>query len=161
MGFGLTCEVQSIRHAIAILGYRPLNRWLSLLLATASASPMAPALTRNAVTRGRVCELLGAYNLDKNDQDNLFITGVFSVLDALLESPMEEILERINIPETIADALLTRTGLYGPILSLAEACVSQDTDRIQDLSDALILSADQVNDAHLRALAWVEQLGLD
>lgn len=159
--FGLTCEIQSIRHAVSILGYRPLYKWLTLLLATASPSPMAPVLTRTAVTRGRLCELLGAYHLPKTEQDNLFITGVFSLLDALLETPMAQIMERLTLPDSVADALLHRSGIYGPILELAEACESADPSRIDPLAEALFLSPEQVNAAHLQALAWVEQLGLD
>ncbi len=158
---GLTCEIQSIRHAVSILGYGPLNKWLTLLLATASPSPMAPVLSRTAVTRGRLCELLGACHLAKSEQDNLFITGVFSMLDALLETPMEQVLERITIPESVADALLSRSGIYGPILALAEACESGDASRIDTLAESLFLSPEQVNEAHLKALAWVEQLGLE
>lgn len=160
-GFGLTCEVQSIRHAVSILGYKPLNKWLTLLLVTASPSPMAPVLSRTAVTRGRLCELLGAYHLSKGELDNLFITGVFSLLDALLETPMDQLMERVHLPENVADALLQRSGIYGPILSLAEACELGDAARIERLAEDLFLSPDQVNQAHLSALAWVEQLGLD
>lgn len=160
-GFGLTCEIQSIRHAVSILGYQPLYKWLTLLLATASPSPMAPVLTRTAVTRGRLCELLGAFNLPKGEQDNLFITGVFSLLDALLETPMEQVLERIAIPAGVADALLTRSGLYGPILDLAIACETGEVDRIDALAESLLLSPEQVNQCHLEALAWVEQVGLE
>lgn len=158
--FGLTCEIQSIRHAVSILGYRQLNKWLTLLLATASPSPMAPVLTCTAVTRGRLCELLGAYHLPNGEQDNLFITGVFSMLDALLETPMEQVLERIAIPESVADALLSRSGIYGPILALTEACEQGEASRIESLAESLFLSPEQVNQAHLKALAWVEQLGL-
>jgi len=99
--------------------------------------------------------------LAKSEQDNLFITGVFSMLDALLETPMEQVLERITIPESVADALLSRSGIYGPILALAEACESGDASRIDTLAESLFLSPEQVNEAHLKALAWVEQLGLE
>lgn len=56
---GPSCEIQSIRHAVSILGYRQLYKWLTPLLATVSPSPLAPVLTHTAVTRGRLCELLG------------------------------------------------------------------------------------------------------
>ncbi len=58
-GFGLSCEVQSFKHAVTILGYDKLNKWLSLLLATASKDPMAPALMHTALTRARLMEVLG------------------------------------------------------------------------------------------------------
>lgn len=159
--FGLSCEIQSIRHAVSILGYRPLSKWLALLLATASHSPRAPVLTRTAVTRGRLCELLGAYHLAMSEQENLFITGAFSMLDALLETPMEQVLERIAVSENVAAALLSRSGIYGPILALAEACEYAEASRIESLAESLFLSPEQVNEAHLKAIAWVEQLGLE
>lgn len=160
-GFGLSCEVQSIRHAVSILGMQPLYRWLTLLLATAGASPTSPALARTAITRGRLCELLGRAVLARADQDNLFIVGVFSLLPAMLEMSMSQVLERVIIPERIADALLARSGLYGPFLALAEAVEEGDAARLETLSADLMLSPDQVSTAHLQALTWVEQLGID
>ncbi|MDP2831814.1 MAG: EAL domain-containing protein [Pseudomonadota bacterium] len=160
-GFGLSCEVQSIRHAVSILGMQPLYRWLSLLLVTAGTGPTAPTLARTAITRGRLCELLGKQSLPRNDQDNLFIVGVFSLLPALLEITMEQLLERVVIPESFADALLQRSGLYGPFLALAEAVESGEPQRLEDLGTSLMLTPDRVNEAHMQALAWVEQLGID
>ncbi|MEW6676667.1 MAG: EAL domain-containing protein [Pseudomonadota bacterium] len=160
-GFGLSCEVQSIRHAVSILGMQPLYRWLTLLLATAGSNPTSPALSRTAITRGRLCELLGKTELPRADQDNLFIVGVFSLLPAMLEMTMDQVLDRVVIPEKVADALVDRSGLYGPFLALTEAVESDDGERLEDLTQALMLSPDQVSEAHLQALAWVEQLGLD
>jgi len=160
-GFGLSCEVQSIRHAVSILGMQPLYRWLSLLLVTAGTGPTAPTLARTAITRGRLCELLGKQSLPRNDQDNLFIVGVFSLLPALLEITMEQLLERVVIPESFADALLHRLGLYGPFLALAEAMESGELQRLEELTTSLMLTTGRVNEAHMQALAWVEQLGID
>ena len=160
-GFGLSCEVQSIRHAVSILGMQPLYRWLSLLLVTAGTGPTSPTLARTAITRGRLCELLGQECLPRSDQDNLFIVGVFSLLPALLEITMEQLLDRVVIPETFADALLHHRGIYGPFLALAVSVEGGELAHIENLSSVLMLSAETVNEAHLRALTWVEQLGID
>ncbi len=160
-GFGLSCEVQSIRHAVSILGMQPLYRWLTLLLVTAGSAPTMPTLARTAITRGRLCELIGKVCLSKGDQDNLFIVGVFSLLPAFLEMPMEQVLERIVIPEKLVDALSDRTGIYGPFLALTEAVESGNSQQLEDLASSLMVTPDQVSQAHLQALAWVEQLGLD
>lgn len=160
-GFGLSCEVQSIRHAVSILGMQPLYRWLSLLLVTAGTGPAAPTLARTAITRGRVCELLGKSTLGRNEQDNLFIVGVFSLIPALLEITMEQLLDRVVIPESFSDALLNRSGLYGPFLALAEAMESGDVQSLEAFSSALMLTPGEVSEAHMQALAWVEQLGID
>jgi EAL and modified HD-GYP domain-containing signal transduction protein len=160
-GFGLSCEVQSIRHAVSILGMQPLYRWLTLLLVTAGSNATSPAQARTAITRGRLCELLGKTSLPRSDQDNLFIVGVFSLLPAMLEMTMEQVLERVVMPEKISDALLDHSGLYGPFLALTEAMESEDAARLEDLTLSLMLSPAQVSEAHLQALGWVEQLGLD
>jgi EAL and modified HD-GYP domain-containing signal transduction protein len=118
-------------------------------------------LARTAITRGRLCELLAKNALPRADQDNLFIVGVFSLLPAFLEMPMDQVLERIVIADKIADALLDRSGLYGPFLALAEAVEEGDERRLEALTESLMLSPRQVSEAHLQALAWVEQLDLD
>lgn len=160
-GFGLSCEVQSIRHAVSILGMQPLYRWLTLLLVTAGGAPTMPTLARTAITRGRLCELVGKSCLPRADQDNLFIVGVFSLLPAFLEMPMEQVLERIVIPEKIVDALADRSGIYGPFLLLAEAVESGDAKQLEQLAGSLMMTPEKISQAHLQALAWVEQLGLD
>jgi EAL and modified HD-GYP domain-containing signal transduction protein len=160
VGFGLSCEIQSIRHALAILGYQQLYRWLTLLVVTANEGATPPALMKTAVTRGRLTELLGQDFLDKTERDNLFIVGIFSLLDAMLEMPMDQILEKLILPEPISDALLHREGIYGPFLQLAEACESSDIAHIRELAESLTLDPDRVNVAHIQALAWVEDLGV-
>lgn len=160
VGFGLSCEIQSIRHALNILGTQQLYRWLTLLLVTAGEHSAVPALMKTAITRGRLTELLGEGYLEKADCDNLFITGIFSLLDAMLEMPMDQVLEKILLPEAINDALLGREGIYGPFLELAEACEDAETLRIVQIAESLQMDPEQVNSKHIAALAWVEELGI-
>lgn len=160
VGFGLSCEIQSLRHALAILGYQQLYRWLTLLLVTAGEGSTSPALMKTAVTRGRLTELLGMDMLEGADRDNLFIVGVFSLLDVMLEMPMEEVLDKLTLPDSISDALLTQDGLYGPFLGLAIACEEGNTELIEKLSFSLQLEPDKINQSHIAALAWVETLGI-
>lgn len=160
-GFGLSCEIQSFRHAVTILGYQKLYRWLTLLLVTAGAETgSAPALLKTAVTRGRLVELLGGQFLDGQEKDNLFIVGMFSLLDVLLDMPMDRVLETLILPDTVCDALLERTGLYGPYLELAEACEDPDMTEVPRLCEHLLISPDMLNRAHVQSLAWVEEIGV-
>lgn len=155
--FGLGCEVQSLRQALALLGYAPLYRWLTLLLATASSSGYAPVLMETAVVRGRMAELLGMAALGKSDAENLFVAGMFSLLDRLLGMPMKEVLGSIQLPPAVMEALLTRGGTYGPYLALAEAC-ELSSELVSPLADSLKLTALDVNRAHLSALAWAQSV---
>lgn len=158
VGFGLSCEIQSINHAITILGRKQLYRWLTLLMVTAGENATPPALMKTCLTRGRLTELLGESYFEKAERDNLFTVGVFSLLDAVLKTKMTDILEKIQLPETVSEALLTRTGIYGPFLQLAEACEEADNQKIVELAEALQYDATKVNESHMQALAWVEEM---
>jgi EAL and modified HD-GYP domain-containing signal transduction protein len=158
VGFGLSCEIQSIHHALTILGRKQLFRWLTLLMVTAGDNSTPPALMKTCLTRGRLTELLGETYFNKQDKDNLFIVGVFSLLDVVLQTPMEKVLEKIQLPETVIDAISTRTGVYGPFLQLTEACEQADTAKIRELAGLLSFDANKVNECHMKALAWVEEL---
>ncbi len=160
VGFGLSCEIQSINHALTILGRKQLYRWLTLLMVTAGENSTPPALMKTSITRGRLTELLGESYFEKHDRDNLFIVGVFSLLDAILKMPMQDVLEKIQLPEPVTEALLTRTGIYGPFLQLTEACEDADNKRILEIAELLQFDAKKVNECHIAALAWAETLGL-
>ena len=154
-GFGAGREVQSIRQAISLMGYAPLYRWLTMLLASASASGYSPVLMETAVVRGRLTELLGLNALPKVEAENLFVAGMFSLLDRLLGLPMQEVLETIPLPPEVVRALLSREGMYGPYLALAEAC-ELSSNLVGSLAGSLDLSPLEVNKAHLSALAWAQ-----
>ena len=154
-GFGLAVEVKSLRHAVGIIGYSPLYRWLSLLLATASSGEQAAVLMQTAIIRGRLAELLGKDKLAKGEAENLFVTGMFSLLDRLLGVSMDEALQHIHLPEAVTQALLLREGSYGPYLALAESCELKN-GMSGALADGLGLSAKYVNEAHLAAMAWTQ-----
>ncbi|MES2365367.1 MAG: HDOD domain-containing protein [Pseudomonadota bacterium] len=158
-GFGLGCEIESLRHAIQVLGYTPLYRWLSVLLATAGASKSAQLLMRTALIRGRFAELLGETFLPKSELDNLFVAGLFSLLDQLLGISMAEVLDKIQLPEAMSQALLAREGIYGDFLALAEAC-ERGNGCAGRLAATLQLDAEQVSQKHLLAIAWANNLEL-
>ena len=156
-GFGLRTEVQSLKHAVTILGYSPLYRWLSVLLATASTSGSSPVLLETAIVRGRFSELLGQPFMSKTEAENLFVAGMFSLLDRLLGLSMEEVLSSIQLPDAVTEALISRSGVYGPYLALAEAC-ELNSMLVGSLAETLRISPIEVNKAHLSALVWAKNI---
>ena len=156
-GFGAQREIQSLRQAITMMGYSPMYRWLTLLLATASTSGYSPVLMETAVIRGRLTELLGHKALPRGEGENLFVAGMFSLLDRLLGLPMQEVLDTIQLPDEVVKALLTREGMYGPYLALAEAC-ELNSSLVASLASNLGITPMDVNKAHLQALAWAQNV---
>jgi EAL and modified HD-GYP domain-containing signal transduction protein len=160
VGFGLSCEIQSFRHAVSILGFDKLHKWLSLLLVTASKDPAAPALMQTAIARGRFMEIVGATFFDREQTDNLFITGAFSLLDLLLGAGIEQALEQMHLPDAIGDALIRHEGIYAPFLDLARACESAGDEELLAKAEALQLTAERLNRAQLDALSFADSVQL-
>jgi EAL and modified HD-GYP domain-containing signal transduction protein len=157
-GFGLSCEIESFRHAVAILGFDKLNKWLSLLLVTASKDPAAPALMQASVARGRFMEILGKDYFEKSVLDNLFITGAFSLLGVLLGTRIESILQEMHLPEPVADALLRHEGAYAALLDLALACEEESSPALAEKAATLGISIAKLNHAQIEALAFADSL---
>ena len=159
-GFGLMTEITSFRHAVVILGYKKLLRWLVLLLATTPGSSAASSQARVAITRGRMMELLTHGLLSAEDGDNAFVVGVFSLLDVMLGVPLDKALQEISLSEQVVLALRERQGTFGPYLRIVLACERQDWDEIDRDASLLGLNERAVAIAHLEALAWAENLGI-
>ncbi len=155
---GLRQQVHTVRQALTLIGLNTLYRWLALLLATARPTPTNALAARTAVTRGRLCELLGQTRLDRDAQDELFITGLFSLAEPLLEIPLARLLELLPMPEPVVQALVHRSGPYAPFLNLAEASERGDFEQIARHAGAIACSPDEINVAELQALAWTEEL---
>lgn len=158
VGFGLSVEITSFRHAVMILGRTKLFRWATLLMTTSRTGGAAPAAGTAAVVRGRLMELLAAELMSKEDCDNAFVVGVFSLLDTLLGMPLKKALESISLPEPVVEALLKNEGPFAPFLALTKACESGDEAAFAKAAEELQLSNHQINWAHLQALMWADEI---
>ncbi len=158
---GLRHPISSIQHALLMLGHDQLYRWLTLLLFNHDgADGRNQALLKNALVRARFAEILGEKRVAADLRGGLFITGILSMLDALLNLPMEQALATLNLAKPTVDALLRGEGIYAPYLGLALACEQGDQPSIGRLSAELGLRDEDVNIAHLNALIWSEGLDL-
>jgi EAL and modified HD-GYP domain-containing signal transduction protein len=157
-GFGLNAEITSFRHAVMIMGLNKLFRWATMLLSAAKVGDTPAAVGNLAVLRGRLMENLVADLLSKEEADNAFVVGVFSLLDTMLGMPMAQAIESLSLPDTVLAALLYRSGPFAPFLQLAEVCETGSDEDVANAADALALSSHQVNMAHLEALVWTETL---
>jgi EAL and modified HD-GYP domain-containing signal transduction protein len=156
--FGLSVVVSSFSHAVMLLGYQRLKRWLALMLATASTQPSLRATMFASVRRGLLMEELARDSSDAEMRNELFICGVFSLLDRLFDQPLPQLLRTIPVPQGVYDTLAEGRGPYVPYFNLARAIESQSLYDIRDCADALMMDMRQVNRALLRALATASQL---
>jgi len=157
--FGLSVVVSSFSHAVMLLGYQRLKRWLALMLATASARPGLRATMFASVRRGLLMEELARDSSDAEMRNELFICGVFSLLDRLFDQPLPQLLRTIPVPQGVYDTLAEGRGPYMPYFNLALAIEAESLYDIRDCADALMMDMKEINRALLRALTTASQLG--
>jgi EAL and modified HD-GYP domain-containing signal transduction protein len=154
--------VESIDHALKIVGRNQLHQWLVLLLlSTRSDSGQLRELAFSALVRGRFCELAEARVRNRMgrslaDQGAAFLAGVFSRMDRLLGIPMTEVLERVDLTAEVQGALLDRSGSLGVLLGGVEA---YEEGRWHDASANLRsigVPMEMLTDCYLDAVGWTE-----
>lgn len=149
--FGLRVEVSSFGHAIMLLGYQRLKRWLALLLMTASTDATLKPVMFAAVRRGLLMEELARDSDDAEMRDEMFICGVFSLLDRMLQQPFAALLGAIPVPERVRQTLVDRAGPYQPYMDIVHAVENASLYELRDAAERLLLGFGEVNRAQLRA----------
>jgi EAL and modified HD-GYP domain-containing signal transduction protein len=156
--FGLRVEISSFRHAIMMLGYQRLKRWLALLLATASKDVNLKPVMFAAVRRGLLMEELSRGVADEEMRNEVFICGVFSLLDRMFQQPFAQLLESIPVPERVRQALADESGPFQPYLDVVRAIESESLFEFREAADKLMMSVNEINRAQLRALMQAAEL---
>jgi len=151
--FGLSRNVESMRQAVVLLGLDAVRRWATLIL-LAELSDKPPALMATALVRGRMCEALCRSGGD-GKPDSFFTVGLLSVLDALTDTPMEEVLATLPLAEPIQDALRDQAGPSGRALALALAYEHGRWDDVR----AMGLPAGAARAAYVDAVTWADAAG--
>jgi EAL and modified HD-GYP domain-containing signal transduction protein len=153
--FAVNTQINSFGQAINLLGRRQLQRWLQLLLyARQQADGLPNLLLPLAALRGAQMEALARFDgADRDAQDLAFMTGVFSLLDRLFATPMEELVGALSLPPHVATALLRREGQLGQRLRLVE-----ETPGAEALAAAGIDAATW-GKSQLHAWHWAIQVG--
>lgn len=153
---GVRNEVHSIRHAITMLGEREVRRWIRLIATLTVGESKPSELVNTAMTRARFCELMA--DRVPHGESDLFLMGLLSMIDAILEMPMVSILENVPVDHETKAVLLGGASKLRPIyqLMLARECGDWQGAAVQ--SEALGLNESDVAATYWQAMQWVRQL---
>jgi EAL and modified HD-GYP domain-containing signal transduction protein len=135
-----------------------LKRWLALLLATAGQDPNLRPVMFAAVRRGLLMEELARGSGDEEMRSELFICGVFSLLDKMMGESFDSLLKSIPVPERVYQALAEEGGPYWPYCQLIRAVEAESLFDIRDAAEQLMMGQGELNRGLLRALAGAAQL---
>lgn len=148
--------VTSLRQAIVLLGRQQIRRWLQLLIFARRGGDGGGALLHLAAARGKLMELL--FGGDVEGRDKAFTTGILSLVDILLDLPMEEVIAQVNPGDEIRQALLERKGEFGELLRLCETLEADEGSAWAVLPPGFSGDGGGMMKAQLEALSWANGL---
>lgn len=150
--------IKNIRHAAAMLGQRELKRWINTAVTKELCSESPNEITRLSLLRAKFAEeLADIYGLKAKASD-LFLMGLFSVIDLILNLPMAEALEKVNVSKEIFEALVNKKGDLAQVLNLMneyEYANWQEVSRLMIVADK---NTDDVYQAYIKAVHWYREV---
>lgn len=153
--------ITTIRHAAAMLGQRELRKWINTAVVNEMYADKPSEVTRLSLLRAKFAENLGPIFGMRDKSEELFLMGLFSVLDVILEKTMEDALGMVMVTGEVKDALLTGTGKLAPVMNLL---LQYENANWQEVSRLLLLDkkeVDPVNEAYKDSLKWYRDLTFD
>ncbi len=132
--FHLLKEVESIRQAIVYLGESEIRRFVSLVIISELAADKPTELVRCSLIRARFCELLAKECPQRADAAELFLLGLFSLIDAILDTPMDQMMAKLPLSDAVKETL---TKKQGPLTAFLQAVISYETGKPEQCLQAL------------------------
>jgi c-di-GMP-related signal transduction protein len=154
--FGFATTVRSVRHALALLGEREVRRWIRLVALVSAGIQKSSDLVLCALVRARFCELLSP-RIGHAESD-LFLLGLLSMMDAILEIPMTQVLEHVPLDAETKAVLLGGTGRLRPVYQLMLAREAGDWEQAKSFATHLRVEESEVAEIWWQAMQWARQV---
>ena len=154
--FGMRNEIHSIRHGLAILGEREIRRWIRLVTLVSAGEQKSSDLVLSALVRARFCELV-ASKIPRTQSD-LFLVGMVSMMDAILEIPMEEILDKIALDKDTKSVLSGTGGRLQPVYQLMLAQEAGKWQAAKESAERLHITESETGEMWWQAMQWGRQV---
>lgn len=149
-------EIETIKHALVVLGQAELKKFLSLLFTAQISSDKPAELMRLAMTRANFAEGLASIGSDIT-LEKAFLTGMMSLMDAILDEPIESVMEKLPLANDIKDALIHKTGILAEYLKLIQCYEVADWQKANEIITLLKLDASRIPDAYHQAVQWANE----
>lgn len=154
---GNSNPISSFRQAAIYLGNIQLKRFVSMVAATSLGKDKSSELYQMSLIRAHFCEQLAYTHAPTQQASQAFIAGLFSLLDVLMDQPMETLLGTIPLSDSIRVALLERKGRLGFYLAFCEDYENANWSRVTARTTKLNLSEKEVTNLYLAATGWVKE----
>jgi len=158
--FGRQGKIHSIRRALVVLGEYGIRKWMAIAALPAIADDKPTELVTQSLVRGRFCELLGQAS-GQGVEDQAFLVGLFSMLDALLDRPLDDALEELGLApplESVLRGQASEENVLNRIYTLVRRYETADWDAVDRLAGELGTPSEVVGAAYREALPWADEV---
>jgi len=150
-------EISTIKQALVLLGSMELKRFIGMMFAT-NVNPEKPTeLIKLAMARAKFCELSAGQVTPHLDESIAFLTGLLSMIDAILDDDIDTILAKLPLAQEIKDTLITHKGVMAALIKLVELIEQAEWDKTAIVIDKLALSKEQVIQDYSKAISWADE----
>lgn len=154
----VSAKIKSFKQALVYLGEERLRKFVALVAIASTKESKPDYLYRLSVQRARFCELVARQITGHVEPGDAFLTGMFSLLDSLLDQPIDDLLESMPVDETVKAALAKGEGALANILGVAISYEKANWQALAELSAALQLSDDALKQCYDEAVQWTGDL---
>lgn len=147
-------KITNLRHAAALLGQREIKKWATTAVTSSLAQESPGEITRLSMLRAKFCENLAGLFEQAVQKDNLFLMGLFSVLDIILETTMENALRIVRVPDRVRDALLSKEPVFGEVYQFVKLYENADWVEVSRMALVKQFSISDIFNAYNNALVW-------
>ncbi|MBN2717690.1 MAG: EAL domain-containing protein [Deltaproteobacteria bacterium] len=155
--FSFRTEISSIRQAMVLLGNREFKKWATLIAMSGLTDDKPEELLVTGLIRAKFLELLSPGIGLVNERENLFLLGIFSILDGATDQPFEKIFEEIPLQRHIRDALQSQSGPYAPIITAMRAFENGNWNIFGAFVNDYQSLSGHVTELYLNAVQWSNQ----
>jgi EAL and modified HD-GYP domain-containing signal transduction protein len=147
-------EVSSIRHALILMGDRNVKKWVSFVILAGMGEDRPQELITGAVVRARFCELIASMTRLRNREEDLFLMGMFSLIDAIVNRPLSELLMEIPIADDVKNGLLGEQNAIREIFDVVVSYERGDWKVFSERAATLGINESEIAGLYLQSLIW-------
>jgi c-di-GMP-related signal transduction protein len=156
--FGFRYRIKSVKHAVVALGEREIKKWIYLVVVNTIGEDEPDELTRLSLIRARFAELIAINTRYKKQSEEMFLLGLFSLLDVILRRPISEVLDEVKASNVIKAALIDGNGEIGIIYKMIIAYEKAEWDEVLLYAESLDIDCYLIVKAYMDALLWYNKL---
>jgi c-di-GMP-related signal transduction protein len=153
-------EISSIRQAIVMIGEAGIRRFLSLISMAGLAANKPDELIRVSLVRAKFCELLGNHSDNGVEPSELFTLGLFSLIDAIMDDSMENLMSQIPLSGNIKEALISGTGDLSDYLSLVKSYEKGCWGEIEEAANIMGIDQGDLPRQYMESLSWADSMNV-